>query len=477
MEQELVTLTQPTAYDIPLLAGGHLRIPHAANAAHDIHYSVRTIRNPNDDLQGITPNILLRPLTPAHSTLPQPFIAAKSRYRATVGKPSDSSPQSTAMPNSRNRITASRRKKMPLTSSPHYDARKISPAQTTPTAALSTFAISAASKMPKKTAPATCPTTILRRSLASSARITPSRHGQIQTMTSLPMKKTPCMTRQLPPHFCLAENVRATNPQIPCRKAAAGTNASAAGMMPFFTETKISLTSPSIFSQAVSTIGEKNTISLPVANSRSIDMNNAPNVWQKIAEHIDYYYWNPPLGYPPRWLSVLIFTISLFLWLVAWTPIKVKTAEVMPLSPDNGDEAYIIERTGFGTASRGNMQYSEWVKLRINNKRYWCICSSDFCSLDRKNIFPTEAREVIKEDDISEVIIINNKYYLVTKRVRKHPVSGKVEGVFSLPVEGIKLRLRFFAFYWQIVWQISLWFIFMFFYIRNVYSRKAEEIQ
>ena len=36
MEQELVTLTQPTAYDIPLLAGGHLRIPHAANAAHDI---------------------------------------------------------------------------------------------------------------------------------------------------------------------------------------------------------------------------------------------------------------------------------------------------------------------------------------------------------------------------------------------------------------------------------------------------------
>lgn len=83
MEQELVTLTQPTAYDIPLLAGGNLRIAHAANAAHDIHYSVRTIRNPNDDLQGITPNILLRPLTPAHSTLPQPFIAAKSRYRDT----------------------------------------------------------------------------------------------------------------------------------------------------------------------------------------------------------------------------------------------------------------------------------------------------------------------------------------------------------------------------------------------------------
>jgi len=71
------------------------------------------------------------------------------------------------------------------------------------------------------------------------------------------------------------------------------------------------------------------------------------NIFRKIVDHIDYYYWNPPPGYPPRWLNVLIFTISLFLWLVAWTPIKVKTAEVMPLSPDNGDEVYIIERTGF----------------------------------------------------------------------------------------------------------------------------------
>lgn len=79
MEQKLVTLTQPTADDIPLLAGGNLRIAHITNAAHDIHYSVRTIRNPNDNLQGT--NILHRPLTPAHNTLPQPFTAAKSCYR------------------------------------------------------------------------------------------------------------------------------------------------------------------------------------------------------------------------------------------------------------------------------------------------------------------------------------------------------------------------------------------------------------
>ena len=119
------------------------------------------------------------------------------------------------------------------------------------------------------------------------------------------------------------------------------------------------------------------------------------NIFRKIADHIDYYYWNPPPGYPSRWLNVLIFTISLFLWLVAWTPIKVKTAEVMPLSPDNGDEVYIIKRTGFGATSHG-MQYSEWVRFKINDKKYWCICDSNFCPLYRKNIFPTEAKEHYK---------------------------------------------------------------------------------
>ncbi|WP_298047445.1 hypothetical protein [uncultured Cardiobacterium sp.] len=81
MEQELVTLTQPTADDIPLLAGGRLRIAHTTNAAHGAHYSTRTIRNPNNNLQDITPNILHHPLTPTHNTLPRPFTAAKSRYR------------------------------------------------------------------------------------------------------------------------------------------------------------------------------------------------------------------------------------------------------------------------------------------------------------------------------------------------------------------------------------------------------------
>ena len=83
MEQELVTLTQPTADDIPLLAGGHLKIAHTTNAAHDAHYSTRTICSANSDLQGITSNILHHPLTPAYSTMLRPFIAAKSRYRDT----------------------------------------------------------------------------------------------------------------------------------------------------------------------------------------------------------------------------------------------------------------------------------------------------------------------------------------------------------------------------------------------------------
>ena len=198
------------------------------------------------------------------------------------------------------------------------------------------------------------------------------------------------------------------------------------------------------------------------------------NIFRKIVDHIDYYYWNPPPGYPPRWLNVLIFTISLFLWLVAWTPIKVKTAEVLPLSPDNSDEVYIIERTGFGATSHG-MQYSEWVRFKINDKKYWCICDSNFCPLYRKNIFPTEAKEVIKRESITEVIIVNKKYCLVTKSAYKDFHGESRE--FSIPKEGVVLMLKYFAFYWRIVWQMSLWFIFMFFYISYVYSKKAEEIQ
>ena len=199
------------------------------------------------------------------------------------------------------------------------------------------------------------------------------------------------------------------------------------------------------------------------------------NIFQKIADHIDYYYWNPPPGYPPRWLNILVFSISLFLWLVAWTPIKVKTAEVMPLSPDNGDEVYIIERTGFGAASRGNMQYSEWVKLRINNKRYWCICDSNFCPLRRKNILPSKSKEIIKINYINEVIIINHKYCLVTKSFSVDFYGRKTN--LSSSQKEINMRLRYFMFFWQIVWQMLLWFFFMFFYISYVYSRKAEEIQ
>ena len=108
------------------------------------------------------------------------------------------------------------------------------------------------------------------------------------------------------------------------------------------------------------------------------------NIFRKIADHIDYYYWNPPPGYPPRWLNVLIFTISLFLWLVAWTPIKVKTAEVIPLSPDNGDEVYIIERTGFGATSHG-MQYSEWVRFKINDKKWGCTRLADMLPSEKED--------------------------------------------------------------------------------------------
>lgn len=360
MEQELVTLTQPTADDIPLLAGGRLRIAHTISAVHDIHYNVRTIRNPNDDLQGITPSILHRLLTPTHSTLPQPF---------TFGT-----------------------------------------------------------------------------------------------------KKTPRMTRQPPPHFCLAENVQAKNPLIPCWRAAAGTNASAAGMMRFFTETKIPLTSSSIFSQAVSTIGEKNTISMFVANSGNTDMNNKPNIWQKIANHIDYYYWNPPPGYPPRWLNIIIFVISLYLWMFAWNPIKVKTTEILQISPENGGEVYLKENTGEKFGYGKSHMFTDWMRLEINQKDYWCICRMNFCPHGPSTTFkPPKVRKKLTE--IKEIIIINKENCLVTKSVINNSKNEK--GIeLSLSQSQIKDTLYNFGPKENHITQKLIWLFLLFMYISYIYEYK-----
>lgn len=240
--------------------------------------------------------------------------------------------------------------------------------------------------------------------------------------------------------------------------------------MPFFTETKIPLTSPLIFSQVVSTIGEKNTISLPVANSGSIDMNNAPNVWQKIAEHIDYYYWNPPPGYPPRWLNIIVFVISLYLWMFVWIPIKVKTTETLQLSPENGDEVYLKENTGEKFGHGKSHMFTDWMRLEINQKDYWCICRMNFCPHGPSTAFkPPKVRKKLIE--IKEIIIINKENCLVTKSVINNSKNEK--GIeISLSQSQIRDTLYNFGPKENHITQKLIWLFLLFMYISYIYEYK-----
>ena len=100
-------------------------------------------------------------------------------------------------------------------------------------------------------------------------------------------------------------------------------------------------------------------------------MNNASSsIFQKIASHIDYYYWNPQPGHSPRWVNILIFIISIFLWFGVWTPIKVKTTDILQLSLKSGDEVYIIERTSNIGKGKFDGYFTDWMRLSINNKYY-----------------------------------------------------------------------------------------------------------
>ncbi|WP_298644290.1 hypothetical protein [uncultured Cardiobacterium sp.] len=166
------------------------------------------------------------------------------------------------------------------------------------------------------------------------------------------------------------------------------------------------------------------------------------NIFQKIADHIDYYYWNPQPGHPPRWLNIMVFSTSLFLWFVAWAPIKVKTTEVLQLSSDKGDEVYLIENTGEKSSYRGSIS-SDWMKLKINKKDYWCICKMNFCP--HSDTKANRARGFTIKDPLIrgdlKVIIINNKYCLV---IEKYLAEGKGGNNinFSLSSSEIKHELR-----------------------------------
>ena len=145
-------------------------------------------------------------------------------------------------------------------------------------------------------------------------------------------------------------------------------------------------------------------------------MNNASSsIFQKIASHIDYYYWNPQPGHSPRWVNILIFIISIFLWFGIWAPIKVKTIEERPLSVENGDDVYVARRTGFSFKSfkeKSMTYYSTWMQISINNKLYWCICEIKPCPRLRSASLNVK-KDYSRRNRINNVLIINHNYCII----------------------------------------------------------------
>ena len=145
-------------------------------------------------------------------------------------------------------------------------------------------------------------------------------------------------------------------------------------------------------------------------------MNNASSsIFQKIASHIDYYYWNPQPGHSPRWVYILIFIISIFLLFGVCIHIKVKTIEERPLSVENGDDVYVARRTGFSFKSfkeKSMTYYSTWMQININNKLYLCICEIKPCPRLRSASL-NEKKDYSRRNRINNILIINNNYCIV----------------------------------------------------------------
>lgn len=200
------------------------------------------------------------------------------------------------------------------------------------------------------------------------------------------------------------------------------------------------------------------------------------NTIRKIADHINYYYWNPSSG-PPRWLNLVILIISLYLWSITWTPIKVKTTDILQLSPKSGDEVYIIERTSNIGKGKFDGYFTDWMRLSINNKYYWCICKESFCPHD--GTLDDNRMEKIKSKGISEVIVINNNYCLVTEYTfdlsSKNNIQRENLGKIRIPKEEILRRLKNFGPIQYYSWQKIIWTIFVIIYLMIVYTTKGKE--
>ena len=195
-------------------------------------------------------------------------------------------------------------------------------------------------------------------------------------------------------------------------------------------------------------------------------MNNASSsIFQKIASHIDYYYWNPQPGHSPRWVNILIFIISIFLWFGVWIPIKVKTIEERPLSVENGDDVYVARRTGFSFKSfkeKSMTYYSTWMQININNKLYWCICEIKPCPRLRSASL-NEKKDYSRRNRINNILIINNNYCIV-----KSMLNYRNEEVI-LSSDRITYLIKYFG-----PMEIYLWFkIFLLFFWRFICNLKC----
>lgn len=194
------------------------------------------------------------------------------------------------------------------------------------------------------------------------------------------------------------------------------------------------------------------------------------NIFQKIADHIDYYYWNPPPGYPPRWLNIIIFVISLYLWMFVWVPIEVKTIEILQISPENGGEVYLKENTGEKFGYGKSHMFTDWMRLEINQKDYWCICRMNFCPHGPSTTFkPPKVRKKLTE--IKEIIIINKENCLVTKSVINNSKNEK--GIeLSLSQSQIRDTLYNFSPKENYITQKLIWIFLLFMYISYIYEYK-----
>ena len=176
----------------------------------------------------------------------------------------------------------------------------------------------------------------------------------------------------------------------------------------------------------------------------------------KIFKHIHYYYIQPRKGAPPWWLNLLVLLTSLILVCFIWQPIKVFTvSEPIKFSEEKGDSIAVIERSWLS----GRSNYTDWMKIKFNKDVYQCNCYFSECTYksSRSSRYDNEALQE------TEILLINNKYCLVTKVKTSDDVSEISNPIIkeSLGEIGPMQEYSWYRFYLG---------LFLFFYSISVYG-------